>query len=58
MEDLAKYVHLQEVGTFQILISVTKYTLFYTKAVIICINKYQLRFYKKDLGKKVMYRFI
>jgi hypothetical protein len=25
VENLAKYVHLQEVGTFQIIISVTKY---------------------------------
>ena len=54
MENLAKYVHLQEVGRFQIIISVTKYQLIYTKAVIIYINKYQLCFYKKDLGKKVM----
>jgi hypothetical protein len=54
VENLAKYVHLQEVGRFQIIISVTKYQLFYTKAVIIYINKYQLCFYKKDLGKKVM----
>jgi hypothetical protein len=54
VENLAKYVHLQEVGRFQIIISVTKYQLFYTKAVIIYINKYQLCFYKKDLGGKVM----
>jgi hypothetical protein len=52
VENLAKYVHLQEVGRFQIIISVTKYQLFYTKAVIIYRNKYQLCFYKKYLGKK------
>jgi hypothetical protein len=54
VENLAKYVHLQDVGTFQIIIFVTKYQLFYTKAVIIYISKYQLCFYKNDLGKKVM----
>jgi hypothetical protein len=52
VENLAKYAHLQEVGRFQIIISVTKYQLFYTKAVIIYINKYQFCFYKKDLEKK------
>ena len=46
--DLAKYVHLPEVGTFQVSISVTKSGLFYTKIVIIYLNKYQLCFYKKD----------
>jgi hypothetical protein len=52
VENLAKYVHLQEVGTFQIIISVTKIQLFYTKEVTKYINKYQLCFYKKDLGKR------
>ena len=46
--DLGKYVHLPEVGTFQVSISVTKSGLFYTKIVIIYLNKYQLCFYKKD----------
>ena len=46
--DLAKYVYLPEVGTFQVSISVTKSWLFYTKIVIIYLNKYQLCFYKKD----------
>ena len=32
--DFAKYVHLQEVGTFQIIISVTKSQLFCTKIVL------------------------
>ena len=32
--DFAKYLHLQEVGTFQIIISVTKSQLFSTKIVI------------------------
>jgi hypothetical protein len=55
VENLAKYDHLQEVGTFQIIISVRKYLkLFYTKPVIIYLNKYQLCFYQKDLGKKVI----
>jgi hypothetical protein len=31
VENLAKYVHSQEVGRFQIIVSVTKYQLFYTK---------------------------
>ena len=52
--DLAKYVHLPEVGTFQVSISVTKSWLFYTKIVIIYLNEYQLCFYKKDWGKNVM----
>ena len=53
--NLAKYVHLQDtVCTFQIIISLTNYYLYYTKTVIIYLNKYQLCFYKKDLGKKVM----
>ena len=52
--NLAKYIHLQEVCTFQIIISVTNYELYYTKTVIIYLNKYHLCFYKKDLGKKVM----
>ena len=52
--ELAKYVHLPEVGTFQVSISVTKSWLFYTKIVIIYLNKYQLCPYKKDWGKKAM----
>jgi hypothetical protein len=52
VENLAKYVHLQEVVRFQIIISVTKVSTIFTKAVIIYISKYQLCFYKKDLGKK------
>ena len=52
--DMTKYVR-GTVGAFQIIISVTKScTTFCTKIVIIYLNKYQLCFYKKDLGKKVM----
>ena len=49
--NLAKYVHLQGLCTFQINISVTR--LFYTKSEIICLDKYQLCSYQKDLGKKL-----
>ena len=49
--NLAKYGHLQEVGTFPIIISVTKYELFYTKTVIIYLNEYQLCFFKTILEK-------
>ena len=36
--NLAKYVHLQEVCTFQIIISVINYKLYYTKTVIIYLS--------------------
>ena len=49
--NLAKCVHLQGLCTFQINISVTKYWLFYTKSEIICLDKYQLCSYEKDLKK-------
>ena len=46
--NLAKYVF----GKFQINISVTKYSLFYTKSLIIYLDKCQLCPYQKDLGRK------
>ena len=51
--NLAKYVHLQGLCTFQINISATKYWLFYTKSAITYLDKYQLCSYQKDLGKKL-----
>ena len=51
--NLAKYVYLQGLCTFQMNISVTKYGLFYTKSAIIYLVKHQLCSYQKDLGKKL-----
>ena len=39
MANLAKYINLHEVCTFQIIIPVTKYKLLYTKLLFIYLNK-------------------
>ena len=54
MANLAKYANLHEVCTFQMIISVTKYGLLYTKLLFIYLNKTELCFSRKDLEKIVI----